>query len=422
MSDNPKTQLKVVFDTNVLNPPEAVELVKIDLAKLIAQHATHPDLTISWHVPTVVRDERTHQMIQLALAHYSGFKRFSRVVGEDVLPRDAVAERVKQQIPKHIEKNHLTVLALDTQRVKWDPVIEAAVFRRAPFELATEKGFRDALVVESFLQLVEDSPADAERCRLVLVTNDGLVVEAALPRLKDHPNASVAKSTEELVSLINTLVANAGVDFVEAIRLVAEKLFFDREKNAGLLYEWKLMDKIDKEFASELSKIPEGAHAVEPQKWTLTPLQFVKKEGPTMHWSSRLSRIVQAYIVKVVSPPFFNLDGPTGPTFSVTTSPGAGIGSFFANSGQNLNISTGTSSGSTGIGSLIGGPTHTSTASVTVPYSGILSERGPETLAKVPYQKGTVMFDVAWRCRVNKSQQLESPELEGYRYVGTEWG
>jgi hypothetical protein len=66
---------------------------------------------------------------------------------------------------------------------------EKSVFRLPPFDVGeSEKGFRDAILVETFCQLVKTLPKTPAICRIVLLSSDELLLEAATNRLHDRNN------------------------------------------------------------------------------------------------------------------------------------------------------------------------------------------------------------------------------------------
>ncbi len=96
----------------------------------------------------------------------------------------------------------LVELALDYGKVDWDRVLLDAAYRRPPFDSGDkEKGFRDALLVETFLQLVEDSPKSLQTCRVVLVSKDIMVKRAVELRSSGLANVSILEDIEGLRAL-----------------------------------------------------------------------------------------------------------------------------------------------------------------------------------------------------------------------------
>jgi hypothetical protein len=128
----------------------------------------------------VVRHERQYQMETEALKLRGAINKIERLLGHNLaLTNQTLLYHVKTKIEQKERELGLEEIQLDHGSVDWGALIHAAVYRKPPFEAGDkEKGFRDALVAESFLQLLNASPRTAESCRVVLVTSDGLLAEA----------------------------------------------------------------------------------------------------------------------------------------------------------------------------------------------------------------------------------------------------
>ena len=160
-------------------------------------------------------------------------------------------------------------------------MIHAAAYRKPPFEAGSkEKGFRDALIGESFLQLLAGSPKTPSVCRVVLVTADNLLTQAVKERITDLPNASVLATVEELKGLINTIVSNAGEDFIAQVKLRAAELFlFSSDDKETVFYKEKIDNRLEEKFKSELQAKPEGTTYRKNGTWFIEKPNFSKKEG-----------------------------------------------------------------------------------------------------------------------------------------------
>jgi hypothetical protein len=189
----------------------------------------------------------------------------------------------------------LLSLKLDYTTVDWQRVSMDAAYRRPPFQAGdTEKGFRDALVIESFIQLVNDSPKTPQACRLVLVTGDKLVAEAVGLRIVDSSNVSVLPSLEDLKGLINTLVSEVGEEFISALRPKAQRLFFIPKDESTLYYKENIGKKLTEKFAAELRALPLGASNRKNGTWTINNPNFAKKVERRVHWISRVEIAMEA--------------------------------------------------------------------------------------------------------------------------------
>ena len=138
-----------------------------------------------------------------------------------------LVESVEKVVSQRHDDLGFMSLPLDYNKVDWNCVALDAVYRRPPFKDGeTEKGFRDRLIVECFLQLVADSPKTPKICRIVLVSDDRLLARAVEARRRGSTNTSSVSTPEELKGLINTLVSQVDETFLAIIRAKAEKLFY----------------------------------------------------------------------------------------------------------------------------------------------------------------------------------------------------
>src|SRR5258708_4995143 len=165
---NRRPALKVVFDTNALWTEPAHHLLSKDCKEVIAANSTHVDVEISWHLPQVVLHERTYQMHEKALALLTHIDKVEKLLDHGLgITGDTLKSQVRKVIEDQREKHKLVPVEIDNSRVDWKELSRRAAFREAPFEQQKEgKGFRDALIIEALVQLVEDSPATEALCRV----------------------------------------------------------------------------------------------------------------------------------------------------------------------------------------------------------------------------------------------------------------
>lgn len=304
-----KSQLRVAIDTNALyvgpnNIGSASDLVRQEIASLIVE-AKYPDLDIRWYIPEIVRHERQYQMQTEALKLRSSINRIERLLGHNLALTDsALLDHVRTKIDEKEKELGLEEIKLDHNAIDWPKLIHAAAYRNAPFEAGEkEKGFRDSLVAESFLQLLASSPKTPSICRVVLITSDTLLTQAVTERIIDSPNASVLANIEQLKGLINTIVSNVGEDFIAQIKPKAHKLFFlsSQEKEA-IFYREKIKDQINEKFKAELEVKPQGTTFRENGTWYISPPNFSRKDGRRIHWTTRIEIEVKAGTVTKIEP------------------------------------------------------------------------------------------------------------------------
>jgi hypothetical protein len=278
------------------NPGSASDLVRQEIANIISE-AKYPDLDVFWHIPEIVRHERQFQMQAEALKLRPAINRIERLLGHNLALTDRVLlDHVKTKIEEKEKQLGLQEIKLDPALVDWEKLIHAAAYRIPPFETGEkEKGFRDALVAESFLQLLAASPKTSSLCRVVLITSDGLLTQAVKERIADSPNASILADVEELKGLINTIVSNVGEDFIAHIKPKAAKLFFvSADDKQTIFYREKISEQLTEKFNVELKAKPHGTNYRKNGTWLIDQPNFSRKEGRRVFWTSRIEIELEA--------------------------------------------------------------------------------------------------------------------------------
>ena len=307
MKAKQQRQLRVVFDTNALYTDSANYLVREEVGKLINE-SKFADLEIRWYLPDVVRHERQFQMQKRALELLPAIAKLEKLLGHSLnVTEKLLIDSVATVVTQRLEELGLLSLALDYPSVDWHQLFLDSVYRRAPFkDGATEKGFRDRIVMECFLQLVGISPKTAALCRVVLVSNDGLLAQAVKARTSDSENTAVLSSLEELKGLINTLVSRADETFLSLLKPKAEKLFFVPNDDSTFFYRERIREKLNKKFETELAAPPPGATKRKNGTWHISSPNFVQKTRHRIQWISRIT--IDAEGSKATNPAGLNLD------------------------------------------------------------------------------------------------------------------
>jgi PIN domain len=299
-----KPQLLVVFDTNALFTGSASDLIKQEAANLIKE-STFGDLEIRWYLPEMVRHERQYQMQKKALELLPPIAKVERLLGHNLaITEQTLIESVEKVVSQRLEEHRLLILTQDYKKVDWHTVALDAAYRKPPFqEGEAEKGFRDRMIVECFLQLVDASPKTPAICRIVLVSGDRLVAQAVADRTTGLTNTRVLAALDELKGLINTLVSQVDEGFLATLKPKAKKMFFMPKEQSSLFYKMNIREKLTEAFAKELSALPPGATARTDGAWIISEPEFVQKAGSRIQWTSRIEIRTEASRVSYRIPP-----------------------------------------------------------------------------------------------------------------------
>ena len=281
--------LSVVFDTNAIFHKEFDTLVCQAASDLIARHSNHGDLGIRWVIPEIVRGEREYQMrneFRNVSPHVAKVESlFGGVWG---VTQAAVEQRIAARIDEELAALRIEVVPCVSDRVDWDAVMRRACFREPPFERGqTEKGFRDAVTCETFIQIAEDL---AGSDTAVLVSKDRLVKQYIESCGIEGHRARVVDDLDALDDEIQLRVANVDEDTQTYIERRAQLLFFPWGNPSDPNSLWareRIGDRIWEEYGNRLRLTPPGTtHVIVRQE--LSNARLVSKDGPRVHFESTL--------------------------------------------------------------------------------------------------------------------------------------
>ena len=393
----------VVFDTNVLYTGTADYFVKQEVAQLISGQADLPDLKIRWYVPEIVRHERHYQMVQEATKFLPTVQKLERLLGNPLnIGLDLLNLRVREAIDRAVIDLGLVIPSLDHAAVDWAGLIQRAVYRRPPFQAGDdEKGFRDAVILETFIQLVAAGPTSRTTRRVVLVSNDGLLHAAATDRCAQHLHVHVYRTVDELKGLINTLGSSVDEAFLNTVRASAGQLFYAEDDRKTVYYKADIGARLNQVLMAGLP-LPTGADQFVTESWTYMHPRFVEKKSQRFSWITRFQASVKA--TKLVGNNW-NRNFVFEP-----------IDTNFGNI-----ISSGVPSSFDAQMSRVVAPTPSTPPgkiwSMNIPPGGLLGGFQKSE----PVAKGTATVDVAWTVSMTTAGNLTRPEVDGVAFVDVVW-
>lgn len=403
-------ELRVVFDTSALYTDSESDLLRQEVVETIRNNSKHSDLHLKWYLPEIVVHERCFQMQNKGQKLLPHIQRLEKLLGHGLNITDEIINRqIGNVIDQQIKEFGLEILKLKINQVDWQRVIKDAAYRVPPFEAGEkEKGFRDALICESAVQLVLDSPVTANVCRIAFITNDDLLAMAVKDRTKAATNMRVLSSLEELKSLINTLVAAISEEFVAKIQEKAKAYFFEFNNKDTLFYKEKISDQIEEKFDAKFQILPQNATDRENGTWKIQAPTFLKKEKQRVYWGSRIHIETKAY--------------KTGSSVSsLTLSPYSlphDRAQIQISAASNLPYSWTERSRSIpgSIGTWISGSIPSSEVGL-----GLSSGIAMQPMHRELVANGETVFEVIWSILVTTAEKFSIPKIEDIKFVEILW-
>lgn len=404
-------ELRIVLDTSVIFSPSPTEPIRNELSKLIKESTELQNLTIIWYIPEIVMHERRYQLIAEATDLISATKKLKKLLGEPLdIAVNTIEERIENLINNIIEKNQLRIIHLHWSKIDWNEMMLDAAYRRPPFEPGDkEKGFRDALVVESYMQLLAESPVNPQLCRVVLATKDNLQAQTTNHRIAGQKNSHAPCNLEEIRGLINILVSQVSEKQTERVRELARDFFFTPGAEDSLFYKDGLQNKIEQKFHGELLSLPEGAERRSNDAWIITPPQFLKKELSRWTWISHITLEHSAYKTAYRPPA-----APTSGSYVTGGFPGLGgplSGTIFP-TGQTW-------------GTIPVYTTGIATTGFSGPMPASSSPLGYQPPSWVPREvlvaTGKTVFEIEWSIVANDMFELSDSQINEVRLAQVAW-
>ncbi|MBI4681037.1 MAG: DUF4935 domain-containing protein, partial [Nitrospirae bacterium] len=212
------------------------------------------------------------------------------------ITEEIIHDRIRKTIDKHIEDNSITIIDLNLDSIDWNDIVKKSTYRIPPFDKGdNEKGFRDALISESFMQLIESSPKTPQLCRIVLVTNDNLLETDLINKTSSLNNVKVYKDIEDVKGLINTLASQVQEGLIDKIKDKANRYFFEKENNESLYYKENIFKQIETRYQDKLNELhPDGDSRINGARYISAP-RFDSKKGQRITWKTRIDVVSKTY-------------------------------------------------------------------------------------------------------------------------------
>lgn len=309
----------VLVDTSILFCEDKAPAVDPDFDKCWDQHPQLGQLELI--VPEVVQSELLFQQTTSAVkAREDVIKQTARI--SDItagnhhhrLDEATIRDQIGRKFDRWLVSRAGTCVMTPTDRIKWNELIENAVWRKAPFEFDSknkdnEKGFRDALILETVVDYVQ---SDSRQVSFLFLCADGLLCNSAKVRLAGDSRFSCLESLEDFASFLKLVDEKLNGVFVRGILSRASERFFSKGDQFCLYNRDKIHNRILTDFKAEFedpgARMKSGYFSLTPpgvpNTWQpadsghfwITSAAFANLVRPReYHWTSTIT-VVRPYL------------------------------------------------------------------------------------------------------------------------------
>lgn len=301
----------VVCDTNILWHEDKAHAVNPVFDEFWQKHGEAFPMKLI--VPDVVRGELLFQQTTSAcksltkanafFAELSGVtqKKYSHRVTEE-----KVTKHVAEKFQRWLDSKQAEVKLSPLAEIDWEKLIQRAVWRKPPFTFdpqapKIEKGFRDALILETVAAICRESTGQES---IAFICADNLLRKASEERLSSVKHLTVYESLLEFESFIQLTQQNLTDEFVKGILFRARAKFFKSGDRESLFYKADLREVLVNNYKRQLEAPSEpftysvlGSTLPVPQTWqrmgtepcTIGRPEFVKLVHPNeYHWAAKV--------------------------------------------------------------------------------------------------------------------------------------
>lgn len=315
----PPPQHIVVVDTNILWDKDKKLPVCIAFDQFWEKNS--PLIPMTLNVPEVVFGELHFQQTTSALKSLSSINdSFSELAGITSAPythkcnEAAIKSQVRTKLEKWLKGHSGHLITTPVTTIDWSAVVESAVWRKPPFTFdpkdpKNEKGFRDAVILETLAHTCSSSSGGKT---VIFVCNDYLLRTTAESRLKASKRFLAFESLADFEAYINLTQQQFTNAFVKSIQSHARAKFYAKGDENCIYVKHDLSKKIQDDYSSDLAyqgqsvgpltlltlgSTPPTAKMTRHLNW-IRSTQFSKLEGAReFHWVTRID-VVRLYEVE----------------------------------------------------------------------------------------------------------------------------
>lgn len=253
------------------------------------------DFNFELRLPEIVKGELIFQQVTSAV---KSLKRANQSMAEieNVTKRKyshrVTEARIKGEVQKKLDKwlkaKNGRVVPTPIANIKWEEIIEKAVWRRPPFtydpqNVDNEKGFRDSLVLETVRYICAQEARDV---KVTFLCKDKLLRAAADSCLLSNSKFASYELVEDFRTYLELTKEKLKESFIRGIIKKASEKFFSKGISDTLFYRDKVIEKLKGKY-SEYFDNPEKSEGDLSRLMFSGDIQTWEATGPWKNWISR---------------------------------------------------------------------------------------------------------------------------------------
>ena len=311
----------VVVDTNILWDKDKKLPVSPIFDAFWAKNS--PLLPMSLHVPQVVLGELYFQQTTSALKALAtiseSFQELAGITATSYAHKcneSTVRNQVKAKVDRWLKSTGGIELPTPVASIDWGLIVDHAIWRKPPFafdpkDQKNEKGFRDAVILETVAHACDSAAAGK---LVIFVCNDYLLRTTAEGRLKASKKFLAFESLADFESYVNLTQQQFTNEFVKSIQSHARAKFWAKGDANCIYTKNEIGKRLLSDFATDLefndptkialSLMAQAIGTAAPtakrtkQIFWIRSTQFSKLEGEReFHWTSRVD-VAQLYEIE----------------------------------------------------------------------------------------------------------------------------
>ncbi len=315
---------------------------------------------------------------------------------------ETIELRVDEAINRQLIAHNFRVMKISYADVDWENLVDKAASKLPPFSSGqSEKGFKDALVLEGFDQLARSLPRSPKSCRIALLTNDGTLQSAARERTSDLQNVNTISDLSELKTMLTSIAAHIEQSDIDSIIERVRTLFFEINNQDTLYYKWNVRQKIKSDYGDPVWKPPGASFRISSDRFFISTPTFLAKESQRLTFSSVITVKMEAEKYEVQPSAQADRAVVNQGLFSNLISDSRNISALPSPSSQKWKL------------------TPPDTLGVGIPHHSEMSIF--DSQVKRITKSGIHRFEVQWSIILNRKGSLTAPSMIAITHESSEW-